>query len=101
MAATITEENVMNMMQSLRVASSTAMDDVRDLLNAYIVEMDISGVYVADIKEPLCWQAAKLYCKAHYGYDMDTERFRVAFSSIRDSMALSGDYRKPEENTDV
>lgn len=94
--AVITDGNVLDMMRALRVSSNTAEADVTDLLQAFIVEMDVTGVYVSDITEPLCWQAAKLYCKSHYGYDTDTERYATAFSALRNSMALSGDYVKPE-----
>ena len=44
------------------------------------------------VLDPLYMQAVVLYCKAHFGYDEGTDRFREAFESLRNSMALSGDY---------
>lgn len=88
------------MMQAVRVTSQTAYDDIDSLLSAFPHEMDIAGAHVTDLDDPLTWQAAKLYCKTHYGYDEDTDRFKRAFAALRDSMALSGDYPK-ESDSDV
>ena len=84
------------MMQAVRVSSVTAYEDIDELLSAFPHEMSIAGAHVTDLDDPLTWQAAKLYCKSHYGYDEDTDRFHKAFSALRDSMALSGDYPRAE-----
>lgn len=88
----ITSDHIARMMQAVRVTSQTAYEDIEELLQAFPHEMDIAGACVTDLDDALTWQAAKLYCKSHYGYDEDTERFHKAFSALRDSMALSGDY---------
>lgn len=79
----------------VRVKSHEADIEIEGLIGACMGELKIAGVH-GDTEDPLCRQAIRLYCKAHYGYDKDTERFREAFNSLRDSMALSGDYAKKE-----
>lgn len=90
----ITSDHIAKMMQAVRVTSMTAYDDIKELLQAFPHEMDIAGVQVTSLDDPLTWQAAKLYCKCHYGYDEDTDRFKKAFCALRDNMALAGDVRR-------
>ncbi len=92
----VSDDTVEKLMQYLRVSNSSAEDEITDLGNACIEELDVSGVYVTDDTDPLTLQAIKLYCKAHFGYDEDVERFQRAFESLRDCMALSGEYEKGE-----
>lgn len=96
----ITSDHIARMMQAVRVASQTAYEDIEELLQAFPHEMDMAGAFVEDLDDPLTWQAAKLYCKCHYGYDEDTDRFHKAFSALRDSMALSGDYPRLKAGDD-
>lgn len=77
----------------VRVKSADAEIELGGLVDSCKREMEIAGIYGDEI-DPLYRQAIRLYCKAHYGYDEDTERFREAFDSLRDAMALSGDYAK-------
>ncbi len=87
----IADETIEQLEKDLRVTNSNAYEEIKDLANACIHHLDIAGVYVAEM-DPLVYQAVKLYCKWNYGYDDDTERFEKAYSALRDSMALSGDY---------
>lgn len=77
----------------VRVKSADAEFELEGLLASCKREMEIAGIY-GDEMDPLYRQAIRLYCKSHYGYDEDAERFREAFNSLRDAMALSGDYIK-------
>lgn len=86
------------LMKAVRVKSKTAEEEIEDLIRACKKDLEISGVYVTDDTDPLYRQATKLYCKANYGYDKDTEKFGSAYAALRDSMALSGDYRKPGDS---
>lgn len=81
-------------MKCIRIKSRVAEEEIIFLIESCKKEMEISGVYVTDEKDPLYVQAVKLYCKAHYGYDKDNEKFMEAYAALRDSMALSGDYKK-------
>lgn len=77
----------------VRVRSADAEFELEGLAASCKKEMEIAGIY-GDEADPLYRQALRLYCKAHYGYDEDAERFQEAFESLRDAMALSGDYAK-------
>ena len=90
----INEELIEQLMKAVRVKSDIAEDEIADLVDSCKCELEIAGVYITREDDPLFKQAVKLYCKAHYGYDKDTEKFRAAYAALRDSMALSGDYRK-------
>lgn len=94
----ITKELIVRIMNATRAKSSVAEEEISDLVEACIRDLETGGVYVKDTDEPLCRQAIKLYCKAHYGYDKDTERFMEAYEALKDSMALSGDYPKDGES---
>lgn len=79
----------------IRAKSETANEEVEDLINACKKELEMKGVH-GDETDPMYYQAIVLYCKAHYGYDEDSERFEKAYNSLRDSMYLSGNYEKKE-----
>lgn len=88
----IPEGYIDSLMMKIRVKSAIAREELADLVNAAVRDLDIAGVYVTDLKEPLCERAVTLYCKANYGYDKDSEKFRAAYAALRDAMSLSGDY---------
>ena len=81
----------------VRVRSADAELELQGLVEACKKELELAGIY-GDEADPLYRQAVRLYCKSHYGYDEDTERFQAAFGSLRDAMALSGDYIKEAAN---
>lgn len=92
----ITEGLLKELKKALRVKSSAADSKVRGLVEACLMELRIAGVYARSLEDPLCRQAATLYCKAHYGYDDKAEPFLEAYKALRDAMALSGDYKEKE-----
>lgn len=75
----------------IREKSSVADTEVRDLVESCVLELKIAGVQ-GKLTDPLYRQAVKLYAKAHFGYDSDSEKFLKAFQNLRDSMTLSGEY---------
>ena len=83
---------------AIRVKADSANGEIEDLIDACKKELEISGVYIQDEKDGLAKQAIKLYCKAHYGYDEKSAQFQLAYESLRDAMALSGEYAKQEES---
>ena len=87
-------ELVKMLMDALRIKSQIASGEVSGLLAACLKDLEIAGVCITDTDDPLFRQAAKLYCKAGYGYDKDSEKFRAAYAALKDAMALSGDYRE-------
>lgn len=85
-------EVIEKLMQRVRVGESAA-DELEDLAKTCIRELEMSGVY-GSVDDPTYLHAIVLYCKANYGYDEKTERFKEAFESLKNAMALSGDYEK-------
>lgn len=77
---------------AIRVKSDSG--ELEGLIAACKKELELAGVYIKDETDPLAVQAVKLYCKGHYGYDENTEKFLTAYEALRDAMALSGDYAK-------
>lgn len=78
--------------RSIRVKSESAEEEIEELAEACLVDLRLAGVIVTDQTEPLCSQAIKLYCKSHYGYDSDTDRFKASYESLKMAMALCGEY---------
>ena len=93
----ITTEFVEEVKRAVRVTASLVDEEIKNLVAACVAEMQIAGVYVTDLQDPLAKQAISVYCKAHYGYDEKTEDFAEAFRALRDAMALSGEYQKAVE----
>lgn len=94
----INEKLIQDLMWTVRTKSDKAIDEIKDLVNACKKDLEIAGVYISDDEEPLFKQALKLYCKTHYGYDSDTEKFQSAYNALKDAMALSGDYKKGDND---
>lgn len=92
-------ETLEKLKKRIRVSASSADSEVEGLIEAAKRELEIAGVY-GDVEDPLYFQAVALYCKARYGYDDSSEKFWAAFGALRDSMALSGDYKKEEAAED-
>lgn len=92
----VSYELLYNLKRAVRAKSSEADEEIEELVESCRTELKLAGVY-GDESDPLYLQAVRLYCKAHYGYDEDTDRFLSAFQSLRDSMALSGDYKEKKE----
>lgn len=87
-----------SLMRAVRVKSDAAKQEIEELAEACVLDLNIAGVYVTDPSDPLTLQALKLYCKANFGYDSetDTKRFQASYEHLKTLMALSGDYEKGE-----
>ena len=94
----IDEKLLEDLKQAVRTKAKSAKDEIEDLAEACRMDLiTMGGVYVPeDFSDPLAKQALKLYCMGYYGYDKDQGNFRAAYAALRDSMALSGDYRKAD-----
>lgn len=78
--------------RNLRTKTKEAEEEISDLAAAAVQDLAISGVIVTNEKDPLTKQAIRLYCKGHYGYDEDTEKFLKAYEKLKEAMSLSGEY---------
>lgn len=89
----ISEEYIAAIIRAVRVSDTpTSREEITRLIHAALADMQRQGVDRIDPEDPLTKQAVVLYCKAHYGYDKDSDRFAVAYASLAASMSLCGDY---------
>lgn len=88
----INADLIASLMTAVRVKSETAKDELTDLAEACLYDLRLSGIEADDLKDPLVRQAVKLYCKANYGYDTDTEKYKEGYQALKIAMALSGEY---------
>lgn len=87
------DELIEELLDAVRVkGTERSKAEIEALAQACVLDMRIAGAYRQAEDDALYKQALKLYTKAHYGYDKDTERFTFAYEKLRDAMALSGDY---------
>ena len=93
------DELLEKLRKRIRVMSDSSDEEITDLVESGKKELEIAGVY-GEEEDQTYYKAIVLYCKANYGYDEDTERFRKAFEALRDAMSLSGDYGKKEGGGD-
>ncbi len=67
-------------------------DEIWQDVLACCADLRLSGVVKTDLDDPLIQQAIKLYCKAHFGYEEDSEKFQRAYDALKASLSLSGEY---------
>ena len=78
---------------ALRIKSNKTDGDILDLIEACKLDLTTAGVKKINENDALIIQAVKLYCKANYGLDnKDSEKYLKAYQSLKDSLALCGDY---------
>lgn len=81
---------------ALRIKNTAFDSEITDLINASKIDLSIAGVEVVDETDAVTKQAIKLYCKASFGYDDNSEKFMKAYEGLKISMALCGDYKESD-----
>lgn len=77
---------------ALRIITTSFDDEILLQIEACKSELALAGVTVVDEDDDLFKHACILHAKAYFGFQGESERYEKAFCSIRDAMALSGDY---------
>lgn len=91
----ITKELISELCRAVRAKETeTSRQEVEGLASAACADLSRQGVKAVNPEEALTKQAIRLYVKAHYGYDENTERFLSAYEALSAGMALSGDYEE-------
>lgn len=67
-------------------------DEVRQTVAACFLDLQNAGVVNFSAADPLLQQAAKLYTKAHFGYDSESEKWEQAYEHLKAALSLSSDY---------
>ena len=67
-------------------------DEIRQTVAACMLDLNNAGVKNFKEEDPLLQQAAKLYLKAHFGYDDKSEKWEAAYEHLKAALSLSSDY---------
>jgi len=79
---------------SLRITTTTLDDEIQDLIDACLLDLDISGIEVITEGDALIKRAIKLYVKSDYAQDQDEQkRYNAAYESLKKHLVLSNDYK--------
>lgn len=76
----------------VRKSSNAFDEEISQTIAACFLDMQNAGVVVFDADDPLLRQAAKLYLKAHFGYDTESAKWEQAYEHLKASLSLSSDY---------
>ena len=82
----------------LRIGTKSRNDEIKQVMDACLIDLKNGGVVVIDTDDPAIQQAMKLFLKSQFGYDNNAERFGKAYEFMKASLALSGDYNTEAEN---
>lgn len=72
------------------------VDEINDVICACHIDLEQSGAVNVDETDALIIRAITLYCKAHFGYDDQSERYQAAYDKLKRSLAMSSRYNSKE-----
>ena len=78
----------------VRRSTSTLDDEIKQTVAACMLDMKGAGIVNIDSEDPLIQQAAKLYLKAHFGYDDTPEKWEQAYERLKASLSLNSSYTR-------
>lgn len=76
----------------LRISHNALDLDIQVTIDSCLIDLKVSGVFNVDENDALIAQAVKLYCRANVGFQKDSEKYRMAYDSLKTSLSLCGDY---------
>lgn len=82
---------------SMRITHRYSDEEILRNIDTCKIDMRMAGVYGADSDE-LIRKACELYVKWQFDYEGKGERFEKAYRSLKDAMALCGDYNVRQSN---
>lgn len=82
----------------IRRSTASLDSEVEQTVAACLMDMGIVGIKNVAAEDPLIQQAAKLYLKAHFGYDDKSEKWAAAYEHLKASLSLSGTYTEEANN---
>ena len=78
----------------IRKSVSNLDTEIQQTVAACMLDLKNAGVANFREDDPLLQQAAKLYLKAHFGYDDKSEKWEAAYERLKAALSLSGEYTK-------
>lgn len=94
--AEISNELITSARGWLRIATTSRDDEIRQVMEACLIDLSIGGVAKIDTSDQAIQQAIKLYLKSQFGYDAKAEKFGQAYEHLKAALALCGDYNTEE-----
>lgn len=76
----------------LRISHNALDLDIQGTINSCLRDLSMAGVVNTDESDALITQAVKLYCRANIGFQKDSEKYQMAYDSLKNSLSLCGDY---------
>lgn len=76
----------------VRKSAKTFDDEIIQTIAACFLDLQNAGVNVLAPEDPLIRQAVKLYLKAQFGYDAESDKWERAYEHLKAALSLSGDY---------
>lgn len=80
--------------KSLHITNTANDADISDAIEACKIDLTLGGALIVNEEDALTKQAIKLYVRGYFNYQGEGERWQKAYSALKDSMALCGDYNK-------
>lgn len=81
--------------KALRITHDALDDEIQDLIDAALVDLNISGVENIIKTDPLIIRAVTIYCKAHIGLsNTDSEKYELSYRMLKTHLALCEDYNE-------
>lgn len=77
---------------ALRLKTSAFDDEIDTLIAACKDDLRAAGVEWIQEGDPLINRAVILYCKAHFGYLENAERYERAYEHLKCTLCLDGEH---------
>lgn len=78
---------------ALRITHNSLDTEIQDLIDAALMDLQISGVSNIVQTDPLIIRAVTIYCKSHIGLNnTDSEKYALSYEGLKIHLALCGDY---------
>ena len=80
---------------SMRITHDKLDYDISANIDACLYDLTRVGVVTSGKEEdPLIVKAVELYCKWQFDFDNAADRYERAYTALRDSLSLCGDYHE-------
>lgn len=100
-ATTLTEK----MRAVLRISSTSEKitEEIEDCIDACKADLANDGVKAIDEGDALIIRAVTLYCKAEFGFNENSEKFRKSYDALKARLSMSEEYNRapPVSETDT
>ena len=90
----VSDEQVRQAMLWLRISEPSMADEIRQTIEACMTDLYVAGVMHINPPDALVQQAIKLYCKAQFGYEAESERYEKAYERLKVTLCCSSKYRE-------